>query len=74
MPQFIQILVILTLNLPMDTGRYHHLHPLLLQPFDDGVGVIAAVGDEHLGLQSCHEGQSLCAISDCTRRDSDSDR
>ena len=58
----------------MDTGRYHHLHPFLLLSLDDGIGVIAAVGDEHLGLQSCHEGQSLCAISDCTRRDSDSDR
>ena len=68
------IFVILALNLSMDTRRYHHLHPLLLHPFDDGVGVITAVGYEHLGLQSCHEGQSLCAISDCTRRDSDSDR
>ena len=58
----------------MDTGRYHYLHPLFLLSFDDGFGVIAAVGYEHLGLQSCHEGQSLRAISDCTCRDSDSDR
>ena len=74
MPQFVEILVIVALDLPMGTGRNHHLHSLLLLSFNYGISVIAAIGYEHLGLQSFHKGQSLCAISDCTRSDSDSDR
>lgn len=74
MTQFVQVRIIWALYLPMGAGRDDHLHALLPDALDDGICVIAAIGHEGVGLQALHEGQSLCAISDCTRRDSDSDR
>ena len=50
------------------------LHPGVLNALDNGIRIVAAIGEEGVRLQPFDEGQSLRAISDCTRSDSDSER
>ena len=61
-------------HLPVGAGRNDGLHPGVLHALDNGVRIVAAIGEKCVGLQPFDEGQSLRTISDCTRSDSDSDR
>ena len=74
MAQFVEVLVVMARHLAVDAGRDDDFHPGVSDAFHNGVRVIAAIGEEGVGFQSFDEGQSLRAISDCTRSDSDSDR
>ena len=58
----------------VDARRNDRFHSGVLNAFHNGVRIVTAVGEEGVGFQPFDEGQSLRAISDCTRSDSDSDR
>ena len=72
--QFVEIFVVMARHLAMDARRNDRLHPGVLDALHNGVRIVAAIGEKGVGFQSFDEGQSLRAISDCTRSDSDSDR
>lgn len=74
MADFINVPVVLPLDLSMRTGRYHGLHPVRLCVFDNLIAVVALVSEEEVCAQTLYERQSLCAISDGTRRDRYSER
>lgn len=74
MAQFVGIFVVSSCDLAIGAGRDDRFHSGLLDAFHNGVRIVAAIGEEGGGFQPFDEGKSLCTISDCTRRDSDSDR
>ena len=61
-------------HLAVDARRDDGFHSGVLNALHNGVRIVAAIGEKGVGFQSFDEGQSLRAISDCTRSDSDSDR
>ena len=61
-------------HLAVDARRDDGFHSGVLNALHNGVCIVAAIGKEGVRLQPFDEGQSLRAISDCTRSDSDSDR
>ena len=74
MAQFVEILVVSSCELSIGAGRDDRFHPGVSDTFDYDIGIVAAIGLECVDLQARDEGQSLRAICDCTRSDSDSER
>ena len=74
MAQLVEVFVVFPWFLAVALRRDDHLHTGLSGAFDDGVCVIPPVGEKCFPLQPFDQRQSLRTISDCTRRDSDSDR
>lgn len=72
--QFVEIFVVMARHFAAGSGRNDGFHPGVLDALHDGVRIVPPVGEEGVGFQPFDEGQSLRAISDCTRSDSDSDR
>ena len=72
--QFVEVFVVMPRHLAVDARRDDGLHPGVLDALHNGVRIVAAIGEKGVGFQSFDKGQSLRTISDCARRDSDSDR
>ena len=72
--QLVEVFVVMPRHLAVNARGNDGFHPGLLDAFHNGIRVVPAVGQKGVGVQPFDEGQSLRTISDCTRRDSDSDR
>ena len=72
--KFVEILVVRALDDPVPFGRYDWVHSLLRRLFEDGVGIVAPVGQKMLGRQAFDERASLRAIRRGTCCNKDSDR
>ena len=72
--QFVEILVVMARYFAVNARRNDGFHSGILNALHNGVCIVAAIGKEGVRFQPFDEGQSLRAISDCTRSDSDSDR
>ena len=64
----------MTRHFAVNARRNDGFHSGVLDALHNGVRIVAAIGEKGVGFQPFDEGQSLRTISDCTRRDSDSDR
>ena len=74
MTQLVEVFVVVALEESMFSGRDHRSHPLSRRLFQDGVGIVAPVGQKMLGRQTCEERASLCTIRRGTCCNKDSDR
>lgn len=72
--QLVEVLVIVTLNHAMSAGRDDGDDVLTGAVIEQGVGVVATIGKEVVSVYAFDEGGGLCAISDGTRCNSDSER
>jgi hypothetical protein len=72
--KFIEVLVVSALDQSVLFGWDHRIHPLSCRLFEDGIGVIAPVGQKMVCGYSFDEGASLCAICGGTCRNKNSDR
>ena len=50
--QFVEILVISSCDLAIDTGRDDRFHSGVSDTFDNGIGIVATIGQEGVGLQA----------------------
>ena len=74
MPLFVEMSIIVTLHCPVLSRWYHRLHALLLGQRDDGVAVVAFVGDQMLGTQTLNEFMSQATVRSGSFCSKDSDR
>ena len=74
MTQFVEVFVIIALHQSMLSGRDHWTHPLLRRLLQDGVGVVASVGQKMFGDQAFDQFASLRTIRRGTCCNKDSDR
>jgi len=74
MTQFVEVFVIIALHQSMLSGRDHRTHPLSRGLFQDGVGVVASVGQKMFGDQAFDQFASLRTIRRGTCCNKDSDR
>ena len=74
MAQFVEVFVIVALNESVLLGRDHRIHPLSRRLFEDGVGVVAPVGQKMVCGYSCDQVARLGAIRRGTWRHKNSDR
>ena len=70
----VKMLVITSLFLPVFAGWDHDAHALSGGLLDDGIAVVALVGQQVLGTESFNLPCSLRAICGGTLRNNDSDR
>lgn len=74
MAHFIEIFVIFSLFFSVSFWRYFRLHSLFNSLFNNGIRIIALIGQQVLCAQPIDKGESLCAICNGTRCNKDSDR
>ena len=74
MTQFVEVLVIITLDESVLSGRDHRTHPLSRGLFENGIGVVASVGQKMFGGQAFDQVASLRTIRRGTCCNKDSDR
>ena len=74
MTQFVEVFVIIALHQSMLPGRDHRTHALPRGLFQDGVGVVAPIGQKMVGGQTLDQVSSLRTIRRGTCRNKDSDR
>lgn len=70
----IEVFIIVALDESVLSGRDHRSHPLSCRLFQDGVGIVAPVGQKMLGRQAFDERASLRTIRRGTCCNKDSDR
>jgi len=74
MTQLIEIFIVVALDESVLFGRDHRSHPLLRRLFQDGVGIVAPVGQKILGRHPFDQRTSLRTIRSGTCCNKDSDR
>ena len=74
MAQLAKVFVVVARHFAVNARGNDGVHSGVLNALHNGVCIVAAIGEKGVGFQPVDEGQSLRTISDCTRRDSDSDR
>ena len=70
----LKVLVITSLRLSVFAGRDHDAHALSDGLLDNGIAVVALVGQQVLGTEPFNQLRSLRAICGGTLRNNDSDR
>jgi len=71
--EFIEVLVVFSLNDAVLFGRNNRIHSLPGCLLQDGIGVVAAIGQKMVRLQAFDEVACLCTIRSGTWRNKNSD-
>ena len=74
MPQFVQFLVVRSLDGSVVSGRDHRVHALACGLIDDRIAVVAFISDQMLGRDACNQAASLRTIRCGTLCNNDSER
>ena len=74
MPQFVQLLVIFSLNFSVLARRNHRFHASLSRFLDHRIRIVASVGQKRLGSNAIYQFFSLATIRCGTFCNKDSDR
>ena len=74
MPQFVQLLVIFSLNFSVFARRNNRFHASLFRFLDNCIRIIASVGQKRLGLNAIYQFFNLATICCGTFCNKDSDR
>jgi len=74
MTQFVEVFIVFALHESMLSGRDHRTHALPRGLFQDGVGVVASVGQKMFGAQTLDQASSLRTVRRGTCCNKDSDR
>ena len=72
--KFVKVFIIRSLHGPVFLGWDNCLHILVFGLFEEGIAVIATIGEQILGAQTFDQTASLRAIRSGTRCNKDSDR
>ena len=72
--KFVEILVVIALDDPVPFGRYDRIHSLLRRLLENGIGVVAPVGQKMIGGHAFDQRAGLRAIRRGTCCNKDSDR
>jgi hypothetical protein len=74
MPELIKVFIVKSLYGSVFLWRDDRFHALAFGLIDDGIAVVAFIGDQIVSAHAFDQVRSLCAIRCCTLRDKDSDR